>query len=128
MNNSSQEAGIPLLTEIIAAPPADISVVHAPEPDQKESTDTLALQEISDWSDDEWDSAEYQIRERILQQVLEQINVSLEQRVRDGLAEVLPAAIAGLTNVIQGSLQQTLEEHITRSVAQEISRLQTIKK
>ncbi len=82
---------------------------------------------LSDWTDAEWHRLESDIRERIARQVLGRIDFVLEQRVRDSLADVLQVAVEGLATEIKRGLHQTLEEVISRAVAQEITRLKTTK-
>jgi len=80
------------------------------------------------WDDEEWDRMEREIRERVLQQVLDRIDFVLEQRVRDSLADVLQTAVEGLAGEIKDGLHHTIKDVVTRAVAQEISRLQSSKK
>lgn len=138
MNNSSLEAGIPVLTEVIEGPKA------SSEPQLRESASAqpaitndfaspapqaLTLEARASQLDDEaWDRMEREIRERILQQVLERIDFVLEQRVRDSLADALQTAVDRLANDIKGGLHNSIRELVTRSVTQEIARLQIPKK
>jgi hypothetical protein len=135
MNNSTLDAGIPVLTEIIPAPQA-VGTAGAPSAASPEpvivprSDDIAALRARAspDWDDEKWDRMEREIRERVLQQVLERIDFVLEQRVRDSLADVLQTAVERLASEIQGGLHQTVREVVTRAVSQEITKLQTTKK
>ena len=135
MNNSTLDAGIPVLTEIIPAPQA-VEIAAAPSAASPEpvivplSDDIAALtaRASPDWDDEKWDRMEREIRERVLQQVLERIDFVLEQRVRDSLADVLQTAVERLASEIQGGLHQTVREVVTRAVSQEITKLQTTKK
>ncbi len=126
MNKIVVDAGIPLLTEVIPAPqarsPLSVApVVNPPTP----SAATPAPQGIEGWVDGEWSRLERQISERVLQQMLGNIDFVLEQHVRDSLADVLQTAVERLAGEIREGLQQSLEEVISRAVSQEIAKLQT---
>jgi hypothetical protein len=135
MNNSTLDAGIPVLTEIIPAPQLDLqadvpdagspelAVMPAPDNDA-----ALRARAATDWDDEKWDRMEREIRERVLHQVLERIDFVLEQRVRDSLADVLQTAVERLASEIGSGLHQTVKEVVTRAVSQEIAKLQTAKK
>jgi hypothetical protein len=133
---------IPLLTEIIHLPPEDSD---APTPMAAQmptaataataaiivpahDADALQAQAIANWDEREWDLLQYKLSDRILRQLQGRIDFVLEQRVRDSLADVLQVAMVGLTSEIKRGLQHTMEEVIGRAVAQEIARLQTLKK
>lgn len=127
MSNSSIDAGIPILTEIIPTPLAREKAVPPPARADADE-DIAALQaRAADWDEEKWDRMEREIRERVLYQILERIDFVLEQRVRDSLADVLQTAVERLATEIRGGLQQTVKEVITRAVAQEITKLQTTK-
>lgn len=135
MNNSTLDAGIPILTEIIPAPQLDLQAA-APDAGPPElavmSTPdngaALRARAATDWDDEKWDRMEREIRERVLHQVLERIDFVLEQRVRDSLADVLQTAVERLASEIRSGLHQTVKEVVTRAVSQEITKLQTTKK
>ena len=133
MNNSSLDAGIPLLTEIISPPqPANASEIKStqpiPSPVIEEDMAVTDVQENPAWNDEKWERLEREIRERILRQVLERIDLVLEERVRDSLADVLQIAVEGLAAEIRGGLHHTVKDVITRAVSQEITRLQATEK
>jgi hypothetical protein len=135
MNNPTLDAGIPVLTEIIPAPQAaEIAAPTSstpPEPAIVSLSDNIAAlsaRVAADWDDEKWDWMEREVRERVLQQVLERIDFVLEQRVRDSLADVLQTAVERLASEIRGGLHQTVKEVVTRAVSQEITKLQTTKK
>lgn len=137
MSNTSIDAGIPLLTEIITEP-SSLSVQAETAPTasarerekerEKEDIASLQRQAVQEWDEEHWNRLEREIRERVLYQVLERIDLVLEQRVRDSLADVLQIAIEGLTSEIKNGLRYTMSDVITRAVAQEISKLQAAKK
>lgn len=129
------DAGIPLLTEIIAEPSSPpMQAEAAPAAyvqDVQEKEDdavTLQKQAVQEWDEGRWNQLEREIRERVLYQVLERIDLVLEQRVRDSLADVLQIAVEGLASQIKNGLSHTMSDIITRAVAQEISKLQAAKK
>jgi hypothetical protein len=135
MNNPTLDAGIPVLTEIIPAPQAaEIAAPTSstpPEPAIVSLSDNIAAlsaRVAADWDDEKWDWMEREVRERVLQQVLERIDFVLEQRVRDSLADVLQTAVERLASEIKSGLHQTVKEVVTRAVSQEITKLQTTKK
>jgi catalase len=129
MNQSSRDAGIPLLTEVID--PSAESVHEKPTPEidhaphvEEPSIEALEAEMLAQWSAEEWNRLERKIRERILSRILARIDAVLEQQVRDHLADVLQTAVQGLANDIKTGLQANLEQVIARAVSQEITRLQ----
>ena len=119
--------------EIMLAEPAkDLSVdFDIPELWVQPRADpaSTALPNLSDADvlAEKWQQLEADISERITRQVLQRIDFVLEQRVRDSLADVLQIAVEGLSKEIKRGLHQTLEDVISRAVAQEIARLQPSK-
>ena len=79
-------------------------------------------------SEDEWQRMERRVRERILGQLLSRTDAMLEERIRSSVAGVLEQAVDGLAATLRASLHKTLEDVVSRAVAQEISRLQSTKK
>ena len=79
-------------------------------------------------SEDEWQRMERRVRERILGQLLSRTDAMLEERIRSSVAGVLEQAVDGLAATLRTSLHKTLEDVVSRAVAQEISRLQSTKK
>lgn len=138
MSNSTLEAGIPVLTEIIPAPAepdaeavSDDKTADAPAIQFASPVPNLAppAQRSSPVLDEaEWERLEREVRERVLGQVLDRIDAVLEQRVRDSLADVLQVAVARLANEIRDGLQHSIREAVTRAVTQEIASLQVLKK
>lgn len=78
--------------------------------------------------EDEWQRMERRVRERILGQLLSRTDAMLEERIRNSVAGVLEQAVDGLAATLRASLHKTLEDVVSRAVAQEISRLQSGKK
>jgi hypothetical protein len=79
-------------------------------------------------SEDEWQRMERRVRERILGQLLSRTDAMLEERIHNSVAGVLEQAVDGLAATLRASLHKTLEDVVSRAVAQEISRLQSTKK
>ncbi len=142
MTNPSFDNGIPELTEVIApdvvsdipAPPVavvpgskTIGVAAATVAPIKTTTEPMATPSVTGLADEQWRRIETDARERIVHQVVARIDSVLEQRVRDSLADVLQIAVEGLANEIRTGLQTTLEEVITRAIAQEIAKLKNTK-
>ncbi|WP_256079279.1 hypothetical protein [Massilia sp. YIM B04103] len=75
-----------------------------------------------------WEQLERRIAERILQQLQSRVDFVLEQRIKDSMAEVLNHALHGLTQEIRSGLQSTLNQVVSRAVAQELTHLQARKK
>ncbi len=128
MTNQDTDSGIPLLTEIMpvvdkrgsAGEPAallaspvlllEVSIPELTVPDRQENT----------WSEQDLARMQAEISDRITRQVLRRLDVMLEERVRDSLADVLQLAVSGLAQGIRQDLKLTLEEAINRAVAQEM--------
>lgn len=132
MNNSSPDAGIPLLTEIIPlqqdSAPEVKNAKPAPAVAIKEETATLVADTHFDWGDGKWERLEREVSERVLQQLLERVDSMLEQRVRDSLADVLQIAVENLATEIRSGLHHTIKDVVVRAVSQEITRLQASEK
>lgn len=140
MNKPPQDAGIPVLTEIIAAPARAVSPpvfahIPAPVPPPAQAAPELVVEfeaeavpiahpPISGWLDEEWTRLEQRISERVLTQLLNRIDTVLEQRIRDSLA----ASVQQAVEEIRQGLQLTLEDVISDAVAQEIDNFQFSKK
>ena len=126
MNKPPIDAGIPMLTEIISpAAPAPQPLHAPPAPAEPEPLGARAARE---WDEESWNRLEQELRERILHQVLKRIDFVLEQRVRDSLADVLQLAVSGLAAEIREGLHATVKDVVIRAVAQEITKLQALKK
>src|ERR1700716_3974317 len=126
MSTSSRDAAsIPILTEVIG-PAADGNAAEAAprpaDPLEQYSVDAFEAEVLLHWTDEDWYRLERKIRERIVRQILGQIDSILEQQVRDQLADVLQVAVEGLAADIKRGLHQSLEQVITKAVAQEIAR------
>lgn len=126
MNKSAQDAGIPVLTEIIEPPQVAPRVEETPVIYENPVEDALPVDStapINGWLDEEWTRMEQKVSARTLTQLMEHINPVLEQQVRDGLAASIEGAVAD----VRRNLQQTLEQLVREAVAQEIEKLQLSK-
>lgn len=117
MSNPPVDAGIPLLTEVIPAPQA----ANLREP----AAAPVATQKVDE---ENWHRLERDIQERVLQQVLTRIDLILEQRVRDSLADVLQIAVTGLADDIREGLRHSMRDVVAHAVRQEIAELQATEK
>ena len=113
MSQSRIDAGIPVLTEIIAAPAAEAQVAKpappvAPQPPER--PEVVDVPTIDGWLNEEWNRLERKIGGRILHQVMQRLEADIEARVRDVLADALQMAVTTLANDIQQNLQATLQE------------------
>ncbi len=134
MNNNAGDNGIPLLTEILELVPTedqppsfltDLAVPTLQFDRRKAPSNPLFVAPPADpvLSAHAREKLVSELGERITRQVLSRIDFVLEQRVRDSLSDVLQIAVEGLALQIKHGLHQTVEEVITRAVAQELSRL-----
>ena len=89
---------------------------HPVGADRTETGDTAAL-----------DRMVASVRAQVLQQLLDHVDVSLEQRIRDSLAETLQLAVAQLTVQLREGLQETLEALLTEAIAKELANRQISK-
>lgn len=118
MSTFKPDAGIPVLTEIIEAPAMssvdfDIPTLP-PEPAAPENTAMVLNTE-------QWEQLERELRERVMQQVMKRIDLALEQRVRDSLADVLQVAVDRLAAEIRSGLHQSVKDVVTRAVMLEVN-------
>jgi len=133
MSNMTLDAGIPLLTEIIADPASfDTAAAMPYQPSipgflLKENAVAPAMPQPVIWDQAQIEQMERKIIERVLQDMLGRIDFVLEQRIRDSLSDVLQNAMGGLMVEIRQGVQDTLENVITRAVSQEITKLQSSK-
>lgn len=78
-------------------------------------------------SEEDWNRLENNLHQRISRQVLGRIEFVLEHRIRSTITDVVDAAIDGLAADIKRGLHQTMDEIVSRAVAQEIARIQSSK-
>ncbi|MGZ5201689.1 MAG: hypothetical protein ACXWC4_18145 [Telluria sp.] len=92
----------------------------------EEAPATLEARAAAQLSPEEWQALELRLSERILHQLQGRVEFVLQQRLRDSMADVLQHALAGLTDEIRTGLQHTIEQIVTRAVAQELAHLKTL--
>jgi hypothetical protein len=103
-----------------------ISSTEAAPPAPPETPATLEDRAAAQLTPEEWQALELRLSERILHQLQGRVEFVLQQRLRDSMADVLQHALAGLTDEIRSGLQQTIEQIVTRAVAQELAHLKTL--
>lgn len=130
-NNAAFDASIPVLTEVFRDHPIEEEVkpaaAEAPTPAAVDTDAGLEARAIGEWTGPEWEQLERRLSERILHQLQGRVDFVLEQRLRDSMREALDVAMAGLTDEIRRSLQQSIESIVVRAVTQELAHLQTLK-
>ena len=140
--DSAFDASIPVLTEVVAESPAPASPASPASPlpppapvvaadeggDDAQSAHALERRAAERWSGEQWSVMERRVTERVLQQLQGRIDFVLEQRLRDGIADAVDRAMAGLSADIRSSLHDTLGQAVTRAVSQEIAHLKTLGK
>jgi len=145
MSHNTLDAGIPVLTEIIPAPTAvalapiaiGAELVAPRDPGDKDSQPEASIIEAAIAAESrtatardeaEWERLEREVHERVLAQVLERVDLVLEQRVRDSLADVLQLAVERLAGEIREGLRHSIKDVVSGAVQQEIAKLQSLKK
>lgn len=133
MNTGKLDANIPLLTEVIVPLPTLTDIIDMPKAaavpaaaavtDDPENFELPVLQREAILSQHDWERLEAEVREKVLQQLQDRIDFVIEQRVRDGLADVLQTAVEGMAAQIREGLHQTLDEVISRAVTLELVKL-----
>lgn len=142
MNKPNQDAGIPVLTEIIpsrlraetvddipelpisaalasspmATPPQSFGPANAHESADKRGEPSVP---IEGWLDGEWTRLEQKITERTLGNLLERIDPLLEEHIRESINASLDEAM----DTIRANLQLSVEQLVRESVAEEIRNL-----
>jgi hypothetical protein len=102
--------------------------VEMPASNQEKVKDTVSSEEKADAeaesniSNEAWLLLERSLHEKVLKQVLSRVEFVLEHRVRDSLADVLQGAVDTLAEDIRVGLKNSLEEVISRAVAQELAK------
>jgi hypothetical protein len=131
MSTGKLDANIPLLTEVIVPLPTLTDIIDMPKSTAAPAAATgdldnfelPPLQREAVLSQHDWDRLETEVREKVLQQLQDRIDFVIEQRVRDGLADVLQTAVEGMAAQIREGLHQTLDEVISRAVTLELVKL-----
>lgn len=126
MNDSLRDAGIPVLTEVIDAavnsPSAATLSSQTKQTATPKSSQLPAHAASAGRKEPDWSGLENEIRERIVNQVLANIDSVLETRIRDTLADVLQVAVGSLAADIRAGLQKSLEQEIAHAIAEQIAR------
>lgn len=121
---------IPVLTEVFAdlkaqppeeAPPELIQ--DEPPPDAEAISAELEALATDTWTEPEWRLLEQRVAGRILRQLEERVDATLDQQLRDSLADVLQQAMTTLTIELRAGLHNAIEQTVARAVAQEIAAL-----
>lgn len=138
MSQQPFDAGIPILTEVIDdAPPVETPAAPsyaqpwqavtqvAPEAQEAPARPAPAPAPVSEA---EWAVLESRLSNRIVQQ----LQVTIEQHIRDSLAPLLSLAVQQLSGQLGqqlgSELRSGLQDTVERAVAQEITHLQAQKK
>jgi len=136
MNKPNQDAGIPLLTEIIpsrlrAEPVDDIpelpisaalppALASEPAASVNAPSDNRVLAvPIEGWLDGEWTRLEQKISERTLNTLMERLDPVMETHIRESISASLDEAM----DTIRANLQLSIEQLVRESVAEEIRNL-----
>lgn len=123
----SFDPGIPVLTEVLrdadapAAPPAPSPIPDAPAAERGEHAEPAPLQQ---WGEQDWQTLEQRLTDRILRQLQGRVDAVLEQGIRDSLAGALQRALQPLTAELSRGLQHTIEQIVADAVRQELAQLQ----
>jgi len=144
--NTSIDASIPVLTEIILPVAETVDEAHAgartvttattlssplPSPPPATAAATVAQADADTTNvsvpEEQWQTLEQSLKEDVLKHVLARVDFVLEHRVRDNLADVLQTAVEGLAKEIRAGLKNSLEELVTRAVTQEINKVKNSK-
>jgi len=127
MSISPSDASIPVLTQIIGTPPTGaVGTSQAAAVAKPLAVSSTADKNAQLKTDDEWKALELKLNERVLRQILQRVDFVIEHRVKESLADILQLATEELIKEIRSGLQVTLEDVITRAVAQELARVQAI--
>lgn len=110
------DASIPVLTEVVYDTPA------APEPAPEAPVEpVIGEQPVAATPaprvEPDWDALEQRLCERILQQLQGQVDIVVEKRLREGMADVMQHVLAGLTDEIHTGLRHAVEQVVAREVA-----------
>jgi hypothetical protein len=119
------DASIPVLTEVVYDTPAVAGEAPAAEP--QAAAEPVPVIELVIGEDPavatvppagpDWDALEQRLCERILQQLQGQVDIVVEKRLREGMADVMQHVLAGLTDEIHTGLRHAVEQVVAREVA-----------
>lgn len=117
------DASIPVLTEVVYEAPAPAGEAPAAAPQAAaEPVIELVIGEEpaaapAPRAEPDWDALEQRLCERILQQLQGQVDIVVEKRLREGMADVMQHVLAGLTDEIHTGLRHAVEQVVAREVA-----------
>lgn len=120
------DASIPVLTEVVYETPAPAGEAPAPTREAAPGAATepvidlvIGAQPPAPWQpvQPDWDALEQRLCERILQQLQGQVDIVVEKRLREGMADVMQHLLAGLTDEIHTGLRHAVEQVVAREVA-----------
>ena len=131
MNKSAQDAGIPMLTEVIQPPPAPPAEPEPPlaaadasfDDEVPVLTQPMEPGPIDGWLDEEWTRLEQKVAARTLAQLQQRIDPVMEQQIADSVAVAVETALADMQRHLRRQLQQTLEQLVREAVAEEIENM-----
>jgi hypothetical protein len=114
-DSAFDDASIPVLTEVVRETPAPAPAAPAQVPD-------AAPEPVVSGQPDEheWDALGQRLCEQITARLQAPIDALLQQRLREGMADVLQHVMAGLTDEIRASLAPAIEQIVREAVAQEL--------
>lgn len=135
MSNTTPDAGIPLLTEIIpvaaenrtaepsatASPFMPLSIQTAAGPDVRQVTarnDTILPSALDN---EQWSRLERELRQRITQELCARVDAIVEDRIQESLSAILRVAVESIASDLRASLHQSMADAVSEAVAAEIT-------
>jgi hypothetical protein len=140
MNTPPAFDEIPVLTEVVAETVAETADDPADDP-ADDGVDIVAgvaetlprfdsvpehaqqMDAPRELDDDAWRVLEERLVARVLDRLQDRIELVLEDQLRIGMAPILDHVVARLAVDLRAGLQQTVEQVVTRAVAQELQHL-----
>lgn len=141
------DAGIPLLTEVIATseiPTVDevweVTDVADTDTDDDNYAQSLAAIDnnakmmspasasASTLSPQDWEKLQSEIHRKVLEQLHERINLIIEQRMRESIAAILQSVVAEMAQQIKITLQHNLNDVVFEAISLELSKFQNTTK
>jgi hypothetical protein len=125
MNHSNSDAGIPVLTEVLAdrLPPASAKAASipasTPQAPQPVSPTTREIERFAEMEDE--------LVKRVLQGVLIRLDPMIEERVRNTLADVLQTAVDDVAAKIRRGLREALQNVVIEATTEEMKRFRNQK-
>lgn len=139
MNRPPSDAGIPVLTEVLAELPATLPAA-APE-FERNAADSQRQIPGAPWprasavlpiaptpeTPGQWHQHAQDIEEHVMQQLLGQVNSLLRQQIAEQMATAFEQITGQLTARIQQNLELALRQSVQLAVAQEIEKSKLLK-